>query len=65
MRTALTGVDVRLGYVDVRGPKVDEAVAGLDRAVVVPAFLASGYHVRARTCPPSSPPPVRRRSGSP
>src|SRR4051794_39447512 len=46
VRTALTGVDVRLGYVDVRGPKVDEAVAGLDRAVVVPAFLASGYHVR-------------------
>src|SRR3954452_17536691 len=46
VRTALTGVDVRLSYVDVRGPKVDEAVAGLDRAVVVPAFLASGYHVR-------------------
>src|SRR5215207_987522 len=46
VRTALTGVDVRLGYVDVRGPKVDEAVAGLDSAVVVPAFLASGYHVR-------------------
>jgi sirohydrochlorin ferrochelatase len=46
VRTALSGVDVRLGYVDVRGPKVDEAVAGLDRAVVVPAFLASGYHVR-------------------
>src|SRR3954452_12829565 len=46
VRTALTGVDVRLGYVDVRCPKVDEAVAGLDGAVVVPAFLASGYHVR-------------------
>jgi sirohydrochlorin ferrochelatase len=37
---------VRLGYVDVRGPKVADAVAGLSAAVVVPAFLASGYHVR-------------------
>jgi sirohydrochlorin ferrochelatase len=46
MRTALPGVEVRLGYVDVRGPKVADAVAGLDAAVVVPAFLASGYHVR-------------------
>ncbi|HEX5813038.1 MAG TPA: CbiX/SirB N-terminal domain-containing protein [Pseudonocardia sp.] len=46
VRTALPGVDVRLGYVDVRGPKVVDAVAGLDGAVVVPAFLASGYHVR-------------------
>ena len=46
VRTALPGVDVRLGYVDVRGPKVADAVAGLDGAVVVPAFLASGYHVR-------------------
>jgi len=46
VRAALPGVDVRLGYVDVRGPKVADAVAGLDAAVVVPAFLASGYHVR-------------------
>jgi sirohydrochlorin ferrochelatase len=46
VRVALPGVDLRLGYVDVRGPKVADAVAGLDRAVVVPAFLASGYHVR-------------------
>lgn len=46
VRVALPDVDVRLGYVDVRGPKVDDAVAGLDGAVVVPAFLASGYHVR-------------------
>ena len=46
VRAALPGVDVRLGYVDVRGPKVVDAVAGLDGAVVVPAFLASGYHVR-------------------
>ena len=46
VRAALPGVDVRLGYVDVRVPKVVDAVAGLDGAVVVPAFLASGYHVR-------------------
>ena len=46
VRAALPEVDVRLGYVDVRGPKVADAVAGLDAAVVVPAFLASGYHVR-------------------
>jgi sirohydrochlorin ferrochelatase len=42
---------VRIGYVDVRGPTVTDAVAdlrgaGLDGAVVVPAFLAAGYHVR-------------------
>jgi sirohydrochlorin ferrochelatase len=46
VRAALPDVAVRLGYVDVRGPKVADAVAGLDEAVVVPAFLASGYHVR-------------------
>jgi len=46
VRAALSGVEVRLGYVDVRGPKVADAVAGMDGAVVVPAFLASGYHVR-------------------
>jgi sirohydrochlorin ferrochelatase len=46
VRAALPGVDVHVGYVDVRGPKVADSVAGLDGAVVVPAFLASGYHVR-------------------
>ncbi|MFP5023199.1 sirohydrochlorin chelatase [Pseudonocardia phyllosphaerae] len=45
------GPQVEVCYVDVRGPKVVDAVAALrDRghggAVVVPAFLASGYHVR-------------------
>src|SRR6185312_6050475 len=45
-RAALRGVDVRLAYVDVRGPEVAEVVTDLDAAVVVPAFLASGYHVR-------------------
>ena len=46
VRAALPGVPVRFGYVDVRGPTVADAVAGLPGAVVVPAFLASGYHVR-------------------
>jgi sirohydrochlorin ferrochelatase len=46
VRAALPGVPVRIGYVDVRAPTVADAVAGLDGAVVVPAFLASGYHVR-------------------
>lgn len=45
-RTALPGVEVRVGYVDVRSPAVADAVRGLDGAVVLPAFLASGYHVR-------------------
>lgn len=43
---ALPGVPVRIGYVDVRAPDVAAAVAGLRAAVVVPAFLGSGYHVR-------------------
>ncbi len=46
------GLDVRVCYVDVRGPTVGEAVAGLRAqgrpgAVVCPAFLAAGYHVRS------------------
>lgn len=41
------GVPVRVGYVDVIGPTVAEALDGLGGSVVVlPAFLASGYHVR-------------------
>ena len=47
VRAALPDVVVRVGYVDVRAPSVADAVAGLPGAVVVPAFLASGYHVRA------------------
>lgn len=48
---AARGPQVRVCYVDVRGPTVAEAVAALrgtgrDGAVVVPAFLAAGYHVR-------------------
>lgn len=46
VRAALPGVPVRVGYVDVRAPTVADALAGFGRAVVVPAFLASGYHVR-------------------
>ncbi|WP_020667997.1 sirohydrochlorin chelatase [Amycolatopsis nigrescens] len=41
------GVPVRVAYADVRAPDVTEVLRGLRRpAVVVPAFLASGYHVR-------------------
>lgn len=48
---AARGPRVEVCYVDVRGPTVAEAVtalraAGHDGAVVVPAFLAAGYHVR-------------------
>jgi sirohydrochlorin ferrochelatase len=43
---ALPDVPIRVGYVDVRAPTVADAVIGLDGAVVVPAFLAAGYHVR-------------------
>ena len=38
---------VRLSFVDVLAPRVPEALAAAPgRAVVVPAFLAAGYHVR-------------------
>lgn len=46
------GVSERIGvtrtaFVDVLGPTPSEVIADLDRpAVLVPAFLASGYHVR-------------------
>ena len=37
----------RAAFVDVLGPTPSEVIADVDRpAVVVPAFLASGYHVR-------------------
>ncbi|TCK26455.1 sirohydrochlorin chelatase [Pseudonocardia endophytica] len=39
-------LDVRVCFVDVHGPTVEETVADLPGAVVVPAFLAAGYHVR-------------------
>ncbi|GAA4943081.1 sirohydrochlorin ferrochelatase [Actinomycetospora succinea] len=44
---ALPAVDVRLGYAGVVGPSLAEVLAALPGpVVVVPAFLASGYHVR-------------------
>ncbi|WP_203434071.1 sirohydrochlorin chelatase [Jiangella asiatica] len=47
VRERLPGVQVRIAYVDVIGPTLEEVLAELDgRAVVVPMFLASGYHVR-------------------
>lgn len=35
-----------VGYVDVCGPTLDEVLDGVTDPVVVPFFLASGYHVR-------------------
>ncbi|MFG3255935.1 sirohydrochlorin chelatase [Streptomyces sp. NPDC048172] len=44
---ARLGAPVALAYADVRGPSVAEALEGMPGPVtVVPAFLASGYHVR-------------------
>jgi len=48
---ARLGVDVRLAYVDVQEPSIDEVVLGIPEredgvaAVVVPYLLAGGYHV--------------------
>lgn len=47
VRAALDGVRVELAFADVRGPTVAEVLAELPGPVVVlPAFLAAGYHVR-------------------
>ncbi|SDT71603.1 sirohydrochlorin chelatase [Jiangella sp. DSM 45060] len=49
VRTLLPGVDVRVAYVDVIEPTLSSVLAGVpagERPVVVPMFLASGYHVR-------------------
>jgi Uncharacterized conserved protein len=47
VRAALPGVRVRVAYADVRSPNVTEVlVESTEPVVVVPAFLASGYHVR-------------------
>jgi sirohydrochlorin ferrochelatase len=40
------GMPVALAYADVQRPNVTDVVADVDSPVVVPAFLASGYHVR-------------------
>lgn len=47
VRARLGGVPVRVAYADVRQPDVTSVLADLPGpAVVVPAFLAAGYHVR-------------------
>ncbi|HEU5471125.1 MAG TPA: sirohydrochlorin chelatase [Actinophytocola sp.] len=47
VRTRLPGVPVRVAYADVRPPSLRSVLRSLSGpAVVVPAFLASGYHVR-------------------
>ncbi len=44
---ALPEVAVRLGYLEHAEPALEEAVPPGERAIVVPLFLASGYHVRS------------------
>lgn len=47
VRERLPGVDVRIAYVDVIDPTLEAVLGSVDgRPVVVPMFLASGYHVR-------------------
>jgi sirohydrochlorin ferrochelatase len=47
VRRRLPGVPVSVAYVDVRSPSLTEVLRSVDGpAVVVPAFLAAGYHVR-------------------
>jgi sirohydrochlorin ferrochelatase len=47
VRARLPGVPVEVAFADVCGPSVDSVLRALDGpAVVVPAFLSSGYHVR-------------------
>lgn len=48
VREELDGRTVQVGFVDVLGPTPAELLREVDGpAVVVPAFLASGYHVRS------------------
>lgn len=48
VRAGVPGVPVRVAYADVRAPSVTDVLAAHrdERTVVVPAFLAPGYHVR-------------------
>ncbi|GGP61176.1 sirohydrochlorin chelatase [Saccharothrix coeruleofusca] len=47
VRARLAGVPVRVAYADVRQPDVTSVLSSVSGpAVVVPAFLAAGYHVR-------------------
>ncbi|RJF43132.1 sirohydrochlorin chelatase [Actinomyces sp. 2119] len=45
VRTALPRVEVRSGYVDLQEPGPEAALEGLTGPVVLPFFLARGYHV--------------------
>ena len=48
VRARLGSVRVEVAFADVRAPTVDSVLRSAgDAAVVVPAFLSSGYHVRA------------------
>jgi sirohydrochlorin ferrochelatase len=48
VRKELPAVEVRIAYVDVIEPMLDDVLADMPGApVVVPMFLASGYHVRS------------------
>ncbi|MFT4296986.1 MAG: CbiX/SirB N-terminal domain-containing protein [Micropruina sp.] len=40
-----SGADVRLGWVDIHTPTLTDTLRELGEAIVVPAFLTSGYHV--------------------
>jgi len=47
VRLRLPGIPVFVAYVDVRSPSLTDVLRSVDGpAVVVPAFLAAGYHVR-------------------
>lgn len=41
----LPGVDVQLGFVDIHEETLADVVGRLDASVIVPVFLAAGYHV--------------------
>lgn len=41
----LPGTDVQLGFVDIHDELLAATVQRLDRCVIVPTFLAAGYHV--------------------
>ena len=41
----LPGVDVRLGFVDIHDERLADVVSQVQSSVIVPVFLAAGYHV--------------------
>lgn len=46
VRAELPGVNVELGFVDIHEELLATTLQQLDSSVVVPTFLAAGYHVR-------------------